>query len=581
MRFQFVKAMVRNCAMALTVVILCGVFYSCPSFAYTSENELLLSKLDSVLATSEIWDGLKSHRIAELQKRRSKVTSLEENYWLNKQLYNEFEVYDADSAMIYANLNLDIASKWADEAKAMEWNINKSFLLSVTGLLREANDLVEAIDTNRIPADLKSKYFNQAAYLYSHYAQYQGSNKLTPTDYFVRSHAYQDSAYRHTPKDDPLYLWHKSWANEREEGKVREDIKAELLAALDSAPMDSREDAMKAYALSRIYRLEGDRENRLKYLIKAAICDIKICNKDIASLEEIGKMMLEDDYIDRAYSYIDFCQKRAWEFHNRVRALSLAAAEKTIREKYSEKDVVQRQRLKLSLWILIVLLMFLVVAVCIIVKKNKRLKKSQQDLESLNGRLTENVAELTYLKKSQESANIQLKEMNACLRDANASLAESNWIKEEYVGQMFSICSDYIDKLDSFRKDVSRKLKAGQVEALQKSLVSPSMVQSELKEFYRLFDSLFLNIFPDFVKDFNSLLRPEERIELAEGEFLNTPLRIYALVRLGINDSVKIAALLHCSSQTVYNNRLKIRNKAAVPKEEFADYVRVLGRFKN
>lgn len=560
-------------------MLLAGVFPR-PAAAYTPEIEDLLAGLDSILETPDIWDGMKLHRIEEIQRRKTKAATTEEDYRLNKELYNEYSVYDADSAMTYVNRNLDIASKWGDSAKKIEWNINKSFLLSVTGLLREANDIVEAIDTNMIPEDLKGKYFNQSAYLYSHYGQYQGSNRLTSTDYYVRSHAYQDSAFRHTPKDDPLYLWHKSWAHENSEGEVRDGVKMELIAAIDSSAMETREDAMKAYALSRIYKLEGDRENRLKYLIKSAICDIKISNKDIASLEEIGKMMLEDDNIDRAYTYIDFCQKKAQEFHNRVRALSLAAAEKTIRDKYSARDTDQRRKLQEALWVLIALSAVLVFAVILIIQKNKWLVDSRKKLESLNHQLGMNVAELTSLREAQEQANQRLKEMNAELSVVNDRLEESNIIKEEYVGQMFSICSDYINKLDSFRKEVIRKLKSGQSDSLQKTVTSTTMVQSELKEFYRLFDSIFLNIFPDFVSDFNELLRPEERIVLNDGELLNTPLRIYALVRLGINDSVKIAALLHCSSQTVYNNRLRIRNKANIPKETFAETVRTIGRYR-
>lgn len=145
---------------------------------------------------------------------------------------------------------------------------------------------------------------------------------------------------------------------------------------------------------------------------------------------------------------------------------------------------------------------------------------------------------------------------------------------------MFHICSDYIDKLDSFRKEVLRKIKTGQAESLQRSIASPNMIQAELKEFYHKFDTIFLTIFPDFVKDFNSLLRPEERILPAEGELLNTPLRIFALVRLGIGDSVKIASLLHCSTQTVYNNRLRVRNKSNLPKDSFANAVKTLGKFQ-
>ncbi len=566
--------------MAWSFILLLTLLLSSQAAAYSIENEVLLARLDSILDTPEVWDGIKRHRISEIQRRKEKATSLEEEYWLNKELYKEYSVYDADSAMTYVNRNLDIAARWGDTAKEIEWNINKSFLLSVTGLLREANDIVEAIDTNSMPDDLKGKYYNQGAYLYSHYGQYQGNNKLTPTDYYVRSHAYQDSAFQHTPEDDPLYLWHKSWAHENMEGEVRNSIKAELIAALDSSAMDTREDAMKAYALSRIYKLEGDRENRLKYLIKSAICDIKISNKDIASLEEIGKMMLEDDNIDRAYAYIDFCQKRAQEFHNRVRALSLSAAEKSIREKYGARDASQRRKLQAALWVLLTLTAILVFAVVLIIKKNKRLVESRSKLESLNHQLSDNVAELTSLREAQEQANHRLKEMNSELSEVNDRLEESNLIKEEYVGQMFSICSEYINKLDTFRKDVARKLKSGQADSLQKAVSSTTMVQSELKEFYRLFDSIFLNIFPNFVNDFNNLLRPEERITLNDGELLNTPLRIYALVRLGINDSVKIAALLHCSSQTVYNNRLRIRNKANIPKEIFTETVRTIGRHR-
>ena len=145
---------------------------------------------------------------------------------------------------------------------------------------------------------------------------------------------------------------------------------------------------------------------------------------------------------------------------------------------------------------------------------------------------------------------------------------------------MFTICSTYISKLDDFRKNVNRKLKTGQTHELQR-MTETSIVKNELKEFYNNFDAIFLHVYPDFVNDFNALLRPEERVVLKEGELLNTDLRIYALVRLGINDSMKIAAFLHCSPQTVYNNRMKMRNRAIIPKESFAETVNHWARCNN
>lgn len=120
-------------------------------------------------------------------------------------------------------------------------------------------------------------------------------------------------------------------------------------------------------------------------------------------------------------------------------------------------------------------------------------------------------------------------------------------------------------------------MKTGQINELRRSTEHP-ITTAELKAFFHTFDQVFLNIYPDFVQDFNALLRPEEQIVPKEGELLNTDLRIYALVRLGITDSVKIADFLHCSVQTVYNNRLRVRNKSLIPKTEFAQTVQQLGK---
>jgi len=562
----------------LTVSTLAGFFL--PVSAHNRDTETLLCRLDSVLEHSNEWDGIKRHRLSELHKKESRARTIEERYWSNKNLFEEYSVYNADSAMAYANRNLDIALTLGDNSRRIEWDINRSFILSVTGLLKEAQDVIDSIDVSEVPTDLRSSYYNQLAYLYSHYGQYLGNGHTSLADYYIQSRAFQDSTLIHASTADPLYLWYRAWVALHGTDSDRRDIISTLKADVDTARMDSRTDAMKAYVLARLYESSEDTENRIKYLALSAICDAKISNKDIASLEELGRLMLTEDNIDRAYAYVNYCQQQAQSFHNRVRALTLANLEKTIREEYGKRDSSQRLLLHISLIILGALSLILIVAIFVIVRKNKHLNDSRNRLSQLNHELNDNVSELTALRESQEATNRKLKDMNTELSNVNLQLKESNLIKEEYVGQMFSICSDYITKLEAFRKDISRKLKANQLEALHKVVDSPYMVQSELKEFYRSFDTIFLNLFPDFVKEFNKLLRPEEQITLGEGELLNTPLRIYALVRLGITDSVKIAALLHCSAQTVYNNRLRIRNKACIPKEHFAETVRTLGKFE-
>ncbi|MDE6812575.1 MAG: transcriptional regulator [Duncaniella sp.] len=553
----------------------CGL----PLSAHNAEIEDLLCRLDSVVEHPEVWEGLKRHRLSELHKKAHQARTPDERYWLNKNLFEEYSVFNADSAMAYADRNYELAGHLGDESKRIEWNINRSFILAVTGLLKEAQDAIEKIDTDKVPDDLLSQYYNQLSYLYSHYGQYMGDHQASPIDYYVQSRAYQDSTFFHSSPSDPLYLWYKAWSLLRKPGPERQETINELKADVDTAKMDSRVDAMKAYALARLYEFEGDQENQTKYLTISAICDVKTANKDIASLEELGKIMLAEDDIDRAYAYINYCQQQAQSFNNRVRALTLAHTEKQIREKYSARNHSQQLRLHIYLVILATATVILIILSLIIIRKNKRLKESQESLSSLNSELKDNIEELSALREAQEAANRRLKEMNTELSEVNSRLKESNFIKEEYMGHVFTMCSNYINKIENLRKLVLRKLKANQIDDLMDMVDSNTMAQSELKEFYQNFDSIFLNMYPDFVKDFNELLRPEERITVRDSTSLTTELRIYALVRLGINDSVKIAALLHYSPQTVYNNRLRTRNKAIIPKEKFAETVQNLGKF--
>ena len=192
--------------------------------------------------------------------------------------------------------------------------------------------------------------------------------------------------------------------------------------------------------------------------------------------------------------------------------------------------------------------------------------------------IVKQVRELSTIRVEQREMYAELEEVNQRLNELNTLLSDANVVKEEYIGYLFNICSSYIGKLEDFRLLVHRNLKTGQVKQLSRMVGSSSLVADELKEFYRDFDSVFLKIYPNFVEEFNALLQEGEKIYPKEGDLLTPELRIYALVRLGINDSVKIAEFLHYSPQTIYNYRLKVRNKSWLPKEDFVQEVSKLGR---
>ena len=523
---------------------------------YSEKIKELLVRLDSLIAQKNTFAMLKEAKIAQLHKLRKDVRTLEENYVVD---------------------NLDIVYKQNDKYRQMEWKIKKSFLLAATGLLKEAQDELDGVSGGSLPKELLVDYYGQMLYLYSHFNQYTGSEMGTLHEHYAQlERVYKDSLNMVLTPEDPLFLWYKGQVVQGTDSMYV--FKERLQKGILNSAFDTRRDAMNAYVLACFYRESDEQENYLTYLIYSAMADVRISNKDIASLEELAGVLFSLGDIDHAYVYMSYCLQNALAYRNRVRVVGISAVQDTIHQIYQERNQRQEARLRMYLVLVSVLSLISLFAFLYIYKQMKRLKQSRQQLNEANNRLNKHVEELSKMHGQVAETNVQLTSLNEQLRDTNNQLRESNYVKEEYIGYVFSICSNYISKLDEYRKNINRKLKANQLEDVKALTDTHSMAQNELKEFYHNFDAIFLHIYPDFVSDFNALLHPDEQIVLKDGELLNTELRIYALVRLGITDSVKIAEFLHYSPQTVYNNRLKTRNKAIIPREEFAAVVRSLGR---
>lgn len=559
--------------------LFCLPIYS--EVSYSRELEEIFSKLDEMILRREEYREMKEERIRILQKQFNNQVSIEESFHVNKLFYEEYYVYNADSAMAYADKNLDIALQLKRKDWEYVWKINKSFLLSATGLLKEAEDELKSVPVKELSGDVLTDYYGQMVYLWSHFGQYTGSqSEDVQRSYLDKERMYRDSVYSVVKPSHPLYLWYKGcYFQYQGEDEMRKVI-PELTQVLDSASLETRYDAMNAYILGSIYRDLGDMDNYMKYLAYSSMADITSCNKDIASLEELGTYLFSLGDIDRAYSYINYCLQNALFYNNRVRIMGISGIIDQINGVYQEQMRQQGERVRSYLVIVSVLSVVLLLSIIYIYYKLRQLAASRSKLREMNGELNRHVYDLSEAQKQLKEVNDKLQSLNVELKDVNAQLRESNYVKEEYIGYVFSICSNYINKLDEYRKNINRKIKTNQIDEVKAMTDRPTMAQKELKEFYKNFDAIFLHVYPSFVSDFNELLLPEERIVLKEGELLNTELRIYALVRLGINDSVKIAEFLHCSPQTVYNNRLKVRNKAIVPKEQFAETVRLLGKMK-
>lgn len=586
----------RPVVIILFIIIALSQVLAAPSYDEAAERALL--QLDEELQRNEDYIRQRREIIDQLYARRSTLHNPEDVYYHNLQIYDQTFTFDAELAMEMVEANLAYARTQHDKERVTEWKIRRSFLLASTGLLMEAREELDGMNGMQMGHDLRLQYYNQMQYLYSHLWQYTWAGPMKD-QYQAMNEVYNDSIFMILQPSDPDYRWFKAWS----------DIKTDSVGACanglrqlaDSLPMNSRSDAMIAYVLARMYEAIGDHNLHIYYLAQSAMADIRSANQDIASLEELAGTLYDiyatehrqrtsilaldsDQLIARAYNYINVCLQTTQRYNNRVRTVSIARVLDQILQAYLERDAHQRSRLQYSLVTVSLLLLLLGGGVVLIWRQKQRLGRSRQELAASNQELVTSRQELAEANQQLQDANRQLHEAMEQLQqsitsqaEANQRLRESDLVKEEYIGYLFAICSSYISKLDDFRKNINRKAKVKLYDEVLQMTDKSTMVQDELKEFYHNFDAIFLHLYPDFVSQFNALLQPDERIEPKKGDLLNTDLRIYALVRLGINDSVKIAELLHCSPQTIYNNRLKIRSKAIVPKEDFVRLVQHLG----
>ena len=566
----------------LFILIVCLLFpaYVCADTSKHAleENRKLLHSLDSLLEQQDLFVRVKEERIKQLKMQYSRVKDVKELYAMNRMVYLEYRVYDADSALHYINKNIQLAQQTNNRTWEVVSLLEQSFVLTSSGLLTEALKAVSDIQPEELPQNLRSEYFGRLCTLYSRLRDYSSENSQLSEHYNNLQKAFRDSVYL-TATPDELRYWNcRAWLYM---GTPEiEPVKQAFEENKQTLSNDSRKYSIATYNLSAIYRSENNESKYLENLILSAMADIRSVNGDIGSLQEIAEYLFKHGEIDRAYNYILYCSQKAMLFHNRVRIVKMSHLQNQIYKAYQEQSRTQQKRLQASLIAVSFLFLVLIGAFLFIRKQMRRLKEANLKLDSTNQKLSVNMDALSTAHQRLEEVNIQLKDLNTQLQEVNDKLRESNYVKEEYIGYVFNICSTYISKLEEFRKNINRKLKVGQIEDVKAMTDSSATASNELKEFYQNFDTIFLHLYPDFVGDFNALLLPEERIELKEGELLNTELRIHALIRLGITDSVKIADFLHCSAQTVYNNRLRTRNKSIIPKEDFINAVKKLGKYK-
>jgi uncharacterized protein YoxC len=519
-------------------------------------NDADFKEVSSAISNKDLFVKKKDLTIAKLKKELQGDINMDKEYALNAKLYSEYKKFKIDSAIYYVKRNIRIAGVLKNKDLDDTAQIQLVNLYSSSGKYREAEAILKSVNRKQLSEGLLALYFETYSQFFEHYA----TNSYNEA-YFKCIEVYRDSLLSVLDQSDAKFKINTAQHNIY--FKRYDTAEKDLLSLLAATKQKNQDYAMYAYLLGDIYKYRKNTGLEKKYYTIAAVTDIENANKDNAAIQNLAMIYYESGDVDKAY----ICTKSALEdaiFCNvKFRTLQMSELYSIINKAYLDKEAKGKSQLQTYLILISILSLFLIVAVVYVYKQMKKVSRIREEL-------SESGKKLAALNDGISRANKQLQE-------SNAQLSESNHIKEEYIAQFFDLCSTYISKLESYRITLNKKAVAKQHDELFKMLKSTTMVDTEVEELYNIFDSIFLNLYPTFVKDFNALLIKEEQVVLKQGELLNTELRIFALIRLGITDSVKIAAFLRYSLSTIYNYRTKARNKAAVSRDEFEIMVSRIG----
>lgn len=532
-----------------------------------SKTQQLRQKLDNLLEQRKALIDNKNKDINRLKKNLTTSENTLKRLQTYEQLFEEYYVFQFDSAMTYLNKGIKLAKETQNTYYYNSNTISKAELLSIGGLYSEAIHEIEQVDTTGLDKAQHFEYYFSLFRIHTYWADFCNDKTYTPThrlkaqEYLKKAMPFCDE----TAKTYEYYLGEYAVFVLNNPQAAR----AHYVKAIKQLPQNSRFYAMSCFALSGSYGNEGNTEKQEEFLLLSSIADIENCTMENFALQNLAMYIFEHnkDELDLAQQYIQTALEDAHFYNNRLRIIEISSKLPVIVSSY-QQTLNQRNKVQMTAIIAIsLLLLFLLSAVFYIVKQTKRLSLQQQELQKNNNQLSE--------------LNRQQKELNTQLHGLNALLVDTNRKRERLAKLYIDLCAKYIARLKKQQTLVKRKIKANQTTELLSQLSSERLSEEDAATFLSRFDKAFLDLYPDFTEELNSLLLPEGQIQNKSTDELTTEQRIMALIRLGVKESAEIADLLFYSPQTIYNYRSVLKGKA-INKETFEEEVmklcRVIGK---
>lgn len=505
-------------------------------------QDSLFAQLNSLLDKKKSFDDEKLKRIDNLKQQLVDAgTDLNARYRIYSDLYQEYKSFNYNEAFQYAQKVQQTAYQLRDPEKIDESRIRFGFIYLSSGMFKEVFDSLRIVNVKRLDTSSKKEYYFLLGRTYYDLSDYDKENYYTPI-YNARAGKYIDSATALCKPNSWDYIYYNGLKSLKT-GNIPRAI-TELKNLIANYHLPEHEFAITASTLSDIYIRQNQPDSAISLLIGAAMADIRSSTKETAAMTTLAQLLHQNGDIENAYVYIKQALEDATYYGARQRKIQVSAILPVIAAERINSVEGQRRVLFFYASSLTVLAIIVVIFAIIIYKQLQKLKIADKVILQANHDL-------------QETIN---------------KLDEANKIKEEYIGYYFNLISEYIEKLDRFKKSVDNKLMTKRFEDIR-IVVNNINLSKEREELFVNFDKAFLKIFPNFVPAYNALFSAENHVKLLPNQLLNTDLRIFALVRLGINDTEKIAHILDYSVNTIYNYKARIKAKSLISNDEFEDAI--------
>lgn len=521
------------------LMVLVQVMTMSPVKSYALPANLVSSHLEQAVDSTDRYLELRDYYIERKQeaigliKDRLRQTEAGDSTELLVALAKAYRRYDVDSAAFYYEKAIENSMATGDSVNYYRSVLGLCAVNTLRGMVREAVNQFEAIAPTSLRGNDRPAYYDAGFDVFLTSASFYPEGQVGK-DYLDKALAMSDALASCLDDGDPHKMYHKGWS-----ALYRGDYPtalAEMRSALDATPFGNELYARVAATLAEYYDDKMNDEASAYYLALSAMSDIAAGTRETTSLQKLGLELYKQGDIDRAYRYLNVALDNSIASGSKIRTLTELNALPIISKAYNDKDA---SRIR-WLYVLIAFLSIAVVSLVAVVVANRRSHRRLVDYKS--------------------------------------RLSENNTMKDEYIKQILSLCSSYIERIEELNRLIIRKLKAGQAQDLLKMVESGDMLRQQEDKFLKSFDEAFIKIYPDFAEELNQLLNPKDRFPETQYKKLTPELRIAAFMRLGVDDSSRIARFLGLSLNTVYTYRNKLKNRA-IDRENFEQKIKNIGGF--